>query len=102
MSQAATLATLSHKLFRNLEHPRLDRLMSIARTYNATSNCRQRGWSSWRGSMGGEIWKEMEVIGRQIEKEWRLLTGRVLIKEQQEEAWKVSRAKAEEGKAINF
>jgi quinate dehydrogenase len=64
--------------------PRVTRQIKLARKY---------GWRTVEGT---------EVIGYQIEEQWRLWTGRVLTKGQQEEAWGVLRREAEESKAINF
>ena len=64
--------------------PRVTRQIKLARKY---------GWRTVEGT---------EIIGHQIEEQWRLWTGRVLTKGQQEEAWRVLRAQAEESKAINF
>ena len=64
--------------------PRVTRQIKLAKEY---------GWRTVEGT---------EVIGHQIEEQWRLWTGRVLTKGQQEEAWRVLRREAEESKAINF
>ena len=64
--------------------PRVTRQIKLAKKY---------GWRTVEGT---------EVIGHQIEEQWRLWTGRVLTKGQQEEAWRLLRREAEGSKAINF
>jgi quinate dehydrogenase len=64
--------------------PRVTRQIKLARKY---------GWRTVEGT---------EIIGHQIEEQWRLWTGRALTLEQQQEAWKVLRREAEESRAINF
>jgi quinate dehydrogenase len=64
--------------------PRVTRQIKLARRY---------GWRTVEGT---------EIIGHQIEEQWRLWTGRVLTGPQQEEAWAVLRTEAEASRAINF
>jgi quinate dehydrogenase len=64
--------------------PRVTQQIKLARRY---------GWRTVEGT---------EIIGHQIEEQWRLWTGQVLTATQQEEAWRVLRRAAEESKAINF
>jgi quinate dehydrogenase len=64
--------------------PRVTRQIKLARKY---------GWTTVEGT---------EIIGHQIEEQWRLWTGSVLTGSQQEEAWRVLRREAEASKAINF
>ncbi len=50
-------------------------------------------------------WETVEgtgIIGHQIEEQWRLWTGRILSKNEQEEAWKVLTEAADRSTAINF
>jgi quinate dehydrogenase len=42
------------------------------------------------------------IIGHQIEEQWRLWTGRILSREEQEDAWRVLKDAAEASSAINF
>jgi quinate dehydrogenase len=64
--------------------PRVTRQIKLAR---------ENGWRTVEGT---------EVIGYQIEEQWRLWTGRILTKDGREEAWRVLRRQAEESTAINF
>jgi quinate dehydrogenase len=64
--------------------PRVTRQIKLARRY---------GWRTVEGT---------EIIGHQIEEQWRLWTGQTLTPAQQAEAWRVLRRAAEESKAINF